>query len=133
MAGYRGGVSGGLFKEGEMLSGKGIGEGVRKVREEMGMSQGDVVRQIRRNGKDVERNYLSTLETGKVKHPRIEKLHAILGAMGVGLPEFIFFCEIGQRIEFSKIAQKFRECIEEFMGPGWSSDIDLDNITSQRD
>lgn len=117
----------------ENYPGSRLGWGLRNAREELGLTQGDVIREIRRQGKEVERNYLSTLENGKVKHPRIEKLDFILTAMKLDAASFILYVQWDCKVSIKLIQKKLIECYKEFMGSERSGDKDLDFITSKSD
>ena len=98
-----------------MITGTVMGQAIRRIREEKGLSQGDVVRRIRKGGKEVERNFLSGIETGKVKYPRVETISLITKALDVRFCGFVFYCEIEMKKPIEVICKKFEESIEELM------------------
>jgi transcriptional regulator with XRE-family HTH domain len=68
--------------------GKAIGACMKELRAKKGMTQGDIVRAT-----GLERSYVSSLETGKIRHPRIQTVNKIAGAFGMKLSAFIEYCE----------------------------------------
>jgi transcriptional regulator with XRE-family HTH domain len=68
--------------------GSALGICMRELRAERRMTQGDIVRAT-----GLERSYVSNIEAGKIKHPRIETIDKIAKAFGMKLSEFIIFCE----------------------------------------
>lgn len=56
---------------------KRIGETLRKIREEKGMSQGDIARKIK-----VHRTYISGIERG-IRNPTVKNIEKIADALGV--------------------------------------------------
>ncbi len=52
------------------------------------MTQGDIVRAT-----GLERGYVSNLESGKIRHPRIETVAKVASAFGMRLSEFITYWE----------------------------------------
>lgn len=69
-------------------SGKAIALCMKELRAKKGMTQGDIVRAT-----GFERSYVSSLEGGKIKHPRIHTIDKIAKAFGMKLSEFIIYCE----------------------------------------
>jgi transcriptional regulator with XRE-family HTH domain len=68
--------------------GSALGLCMRELRAERRMTQGDIVRAT-----GLERSYVSNIEAGKIKHPRIETVDKIAKAFGMKLSEFVVFCE----------------------------------------
>lgn len=62
---------------------KKIGQNIKRIREEKGMSQGDIYRKL-----DMDRAYISRVESG-FTNPTIETLAKIAGALGVGVDDLI--------------------------------------------
>ena len=69
-------------------AGKALGVCMKQLRAKKGMTQGDIVRAT-----GLERSYVSNLEAGKIKHPRIHTVDKIAQAFGMKLSEFIIYCE----------------------------------------
>lgn len=69
-------------------SGKAIAICIKELRVRNGMTQGDIVRAT-----GLERSYVSSLEAGKIKHPRIHTVYKIAKAFGMKLSDFIIYCE----------------------------------------
>ncbi len=61
---------------------------IKKLRTEYNMTQGDIVRAT-----GLERGYVSNLEAGKIRHPRIVTVIRVANAFGMRLSEFIIYCE----------------------------------------
>ena len=61
---------------------------IKKLRAKYHMTQGDIVRAT-----GFERAYISRLESGKIKHPRIETVAKIADAFGMKLSKFISLWE----------------------------------------
>lgn len=61
---------------------------MKKLRARYNMTQGDIVRAT-----GLERSYISNLEAGKIKHPRILTAAKVARAFGMKLSEFIIYCE----------------------------------------
>lgn len=69
-------------------SGRLIAICMKELRAKNGMTQGDIVRAT-----GLERSYVSSLEAGKIKHPRINTVDKIAKAFGMKLSDFIIYCE----------------------------------------
>ena len=67
------------------------------------MIQEDIVRAT-----DLERGYVSNLEAGKIKHPKITTLANIANAFGMNFGEFVVYCE--KLISKSPKSGRCREC-----------------------
>jgi transcriptional regulator with XRE-family HTH domain len=61
---------------------------MKKLRSKHNMTQGDIVRAT-----GLERGYISNLEAGKIKHPRIETIAKIADAFGMKFSDFVLYCE----------------------------------------
>ena len=61
---------------------------MKKLRAKHKMTQGDIVRAT-----GLERGYISNLEAGKIRHPRIETVAKVASAFGMKFSEFVFYCE----------------------------------------
>ncbi|MGB7295351.1 MAG: helix-turn-helix transcriptional regulator [Candidatus Aminicenantales bacterium] len=68
--------------------GKALAVCMKKLRAKKGMTQGDIVRAT-----GLERSYVSSLEAGKIKHPRMHTFNKIAMAFGMKLSELIIYCE----------------------------------------
>ena len=62
---------------------KKIGQNIRRIREEKGMSQGDIYRKL-----DMDRAYVSRVESG-LTNSTVETLAKIAWALGVGVEDLI--------------------------------------------
>ena len=62
---------------------KKIGQNIRRIREEKGMSQGDIYRKL-----DMDRAYVSRVESG-LTNPTVDTLAKIAWALGVGVEDLI--------------------------------------------
>jgi transcriptional regulator with XRE-family HTH domain len=69
-------------------SGKALAICMKMLREKHRMTQGDIVRAT-----GLERSYVSNLEAGKIKYPRINTLYKIAAAFGLKLSDLIIYCE----------------------------------------
>lgn len=58
---------------------KKLGQNIKRIREEKGMSQGDISRSL-----NMDRGYISGVENGH-RNPTIETLQKIANALGVGV------------------------------------------------
>lgn len=65
-----------------------IAKAMRIIRENKGMTQGDIYRATK-----LERSYVSRLETGKIPYPRLETVKIIADALGVSMSELISLAE----------------------------------------
>jgi len=63
------------------------GKCIRELRLQRNMSQGDIFRKT-----GLERNYLSRLETGKIKDPTIRTVIRIAGALEIDIDELVSYC-----------------------------------------
>lgn len=61
---------------------------MKELRAKKGMTQGDIVRAT-----GLERSYVSSLEAGKIKHPRAHTVDKIALAFGMKLSAIILYCE----------------------------------------
>jgi transcriptional regulator with XRE-family HTH domain len=68
--------------------GKALAVCMKELRAKKGMTQGDIVRAT-----GLERSYVSSLEAGKIKHPRVHTVDKIAMAFGMKLSELIIYCE----------------------------------------
>jgi len=68
--------------------GKVLGICMKQLRAKKRMTQGDLVRAT-----GLERSYISNLEAGKIKNPRIHTLDKIATAFGTTLSGLIILCE----------------------------------------
>jgi transcriptional regulator with XRE-family HTH domain len=68
--------------------GKVLGICMKQLRAQKSMTQGDVVRAT-----GLERSYVSNLEAGKIKYPRVHTVDKIAAAFGMKLSELIIYCE----------------------------------------
>jgi transcriptional regulator with XRE-family HTH domain len=68
--------------------GKALAVCMKELRAKKGMTQGDIVRAT-----GLERSYVSNLEAGKIKHPRIYTVDKIAMAFGMKLSDLIIYCE----------------------------------------
>ena len=75
--------------------GKALAVCLKELRAKKGMTQGDIVRAT-----GPERSYVSNLEAGKIKHPRVHTVDKIAMAFGMKLSELI--------ISYEKIHAKFQ-------------------------
>ena len=101
-----------------MVTGESLGKAVREIRKEKGMTQGDVIREIRKKAKFVERNFLTKIETGKLKHPRLETLEMIVKGLDIRLGGLIFFVEADMKVPIDKICESLRELEDRIDGGG---------------
>jgi transcriptional regulator with XRE-family HTH domain len=62
---------------------KKIGQNIKRIREQKGMSQGDIFRKL-----DMDRAYISRVESG-LTNPTVETLAKIAWALGVGVDDLI--------------------------------------------
>jgi transcriptional regulator with XRE-family HTH domain len=62
---------------------KRLGDNIRRIRQEKGMSQGDISRAL-----DMDRGYISRVEKG-IKNPTIDTLSKIANALKVGVDDLI--------------------------------------------
>jgi len=62
---------------------KRLGDNIRRIRQEKGMSQGDISRAL-----DMDRGYISRVEKG-IKNPTIDTLSKIANALKVNIDEFL--------------------------------------------
>ena len=69
-------------------SGKALAICMKELRAKNKMTQGDIVRAT-----GLERSYVSSLEAGKIKHPRIDTINKIAKAFGMKLSDLIIYCE----------------------------------------
>jgi len=68
--------------------GKALAICMKGLRAKKGMTQGDIVRAT-----GLERSYVSNLEAGKIKHPRVDTVDKIAKAFGMKLSDLIIYCE----------------------------------------
>ena len=68
--------------------GKGLAVCMKELRAKKGLTQGDIVRAT-----GLERSYVSSLEGGKIKHPRVHTFAKIAMAFGMKLSDLIIYCE----------------------------------------
>jgi len=66
-----------------MLISKKLGENIKKIRIQKGMSQGDICRAL-----DMDRGYMSTIENGK-KNITIQQLERLAQALGVSVDKLL--------------------------------------------
>ena len=70
-----------MSKEAPLLD---IGAALKKMREERDLSQNDIFKAT-----GIDRNYVSRIERGEIKYPKLGKIKKIANALGVTLDEFI--------------------------------------------
>jgi transcriptional regulator with XRE-family HTH domain len=68
--------------------GKALAICMKQLRAKKGMTQGDIARAT-----GLERSYVSNLEAGKIKHPRVHTVAKIAMAFGMKLSDLILYCE----------------------------------------
>jgi transcriptional regulator with XRE-family HTH domain len=69
---------------------------MKELRAKKGMTQGDIVRAT-----GLERSYVSSLEAGKIKYPRVHTVDKIAMAFGMKLSDLIIYCEKKQSSRLS--------------------------------
>ena len=62
---------------------KKLGENIKRIRTEKGMTQGDIFRALK-----LDRGYVSSLESGK-RNPTLAMIEKIAGALGVSVDELL--------------------------------------------
>ncbi len=65
-----------------------ISKGIKKLRLERGMTQGDICRAT-----GLERSYVSSLERGRIQNPRLKMIYRIASAFDMTCSEFIAYLE----------------------------------------
>jgi transcriptional regulator with XRE-family HTH domain len=100
----------------EVEWGPAIGKALREVRQSKGMSQGDIIKEMRKNGYEVERSSISQLETGKVNHPRFETISKLTQALGIRLGCLVMYVELRMKIPWKVIVDWCDRCLEEIEG-----------------
>ena len=68
--------------------GKALAVCIKQLRAKRGMTQGDIARAT-----GFERSYISNLEGGRIKYPRVNTVDKIAAAFGMKLSELIIYCE----------------------------------------
>jgi len=70
-----------MSKEAPLLD---IGAALKKIREEKVLSQNDIFKVT-----GIDRNYVSRIERGEIKYPKLGKIKKLADALGVTVDEFI--------------------------------------------
>jgi len=71
-----------------MEDGIDVGKALKELRKKNGVSQGDIFRAT-----GLERGYLSKIENGKIKQPRITTIYKLAGFFNIKVSEFIRLAE----------------------------------------
>ena len=75
-----------------------VGGAVRHIRENKGISQGDIMRKT-----GIERSYISRIERGEIRYPRLSTIKKIAMALGVSVEELVHIaCHLVCEIQHEK-------------------------------